>query len=452
MIKSPALLSTKKNKMVNYTPLIQQDLKHVWHPCTQMKDFEQHPPLVIKRAKGSYLYTNQGPVIDAISSWWCKSLGHGHPAVLAAMKKQLSRFEHVIGANTTNPQIVALSETLAEKSGLQHVFFASDGSSAVEIAMKLALHASKIQGHTTRNRFMALKQSYHGETLGTLCVSDLGLYKEPYAAYQIPCHFIDPIPYVTGPSDPLWNNADLAWKAIEPQLIAAKKDVCALLIEPIVQGAGGMRCYSADFLNRLVRFAKANNIYVIADEIMTGIGRTGTFLASEHAHIQPDMICLSKGLTSGAMPLSAVLIDHPIYDLFYGDTTQGNAFLHSHTYSGNPLAVSAALATLHTIDSEGILEQANALGDDMKRQFTAIAEHTGKLSNIRSIGAIVAGDLAPHHSPRLGYRLQQDALKRGALLRPLGQTLYWLPPLTTDHKTIEKLSEITLHSIMAVYS
>lgn len=452
MIESLTLLSTKKYKMVNHELLIQQDLKHVWHPCTQMKDLEHYPPLIIHRAEGSYLYTDRGPIIDAISSWWCKSLGHGFPAVREAISQQLSCFEHVIGADTTYPLIVELAEHLANISGLQHVFFASDGSSAVEIAMKLALHASQLQGHTTRNQFISLKNSYHGETIATLSISDLGLYKKPFTPLGVSCHFLQTIPYIAGIDDPLWQTCSQEWAICQKELELVKAHVCAIIVEPIVQGAGGMRCYSADFLRHLAAWAKANNIYLIADEIMTGLGRTGKWLASQHANIRPDLICLSKGLTSGAMPLSCVLIDNPIFKLFYHDYAEEKSFLHSHTYSGNPLAVSAALATIKAMQKESINQQAEELGACMRQYFSEIATKTGKITNVRSMGAIVAGDLENCDIQRLGYQIYQEALNRGALLRPLGNTLYWLPPLTTDQQTIEKLAEITLHSIEAVYS
>lgn len=438
--------------MVNIAQLIEKDLKHIWHPCTQMKDFETCPPLIVSQAQGSYLYTDKGPVIDALSSWWCKSLGHGHPAIIAAIKQQLGSFEHVITANTTHPLLSELGEKLTAISKKQHVFFASDGSSAVEIAMKLALHANQLKGNLHRNEFIALQHSYHGETLGTLSVSDLGLYKRPYEGYGVTCHFLNSLPYISTNSDPLWNNADSHWPSILMQLEKIKANACAVIVEPIIQGAGGMQCYSADFLKKLANWAKANDIYFIADEIMTGLGRTGQWLACDHADVSPDLICLSKGLTSGTIPFSCVLIDSSIYELFYDDYEQGKSFLHSHTYSGNALAVSAALATIKTMEAENINEQAQNLGQFMLQQVQQIATLTGKLNRIRSVGAMVAADLIGLEGKRIGFRLYQEALARGALLRPLGNTLYWLPPLNTDKQTIEKLAEITLNSIKAVYS
>ena len=448
MIKSN-LVSSIKETMTHDSTLIQRDLNHIWHPCSQMKDFEQTPPFVIQHAKGSYLYTNKGPVIDAISSWWYKSLGHGHPAVIGAIKTQLDRFEHVISANTTHPLIVELAEALHEISGKQHVFFASDGSSAVEIAMKLAIQSAEIKGHAHRNQFIALKNGYHGETLGAMSVSDLGRFKKPFESFGVKCHFLQHIAYVNHPDEPAWHACD--WAPTLHELESNKANVCAIIVEPIVQGAGGMRCYSADFLRQLGAWAKTNGIYLITDEIMTGMGRTGQWLAGHHAGIDPDMICLSKGLTSGSLPLSCVLIDQSIYQLFYNDLEKGPSFLHSHTYSGNPLAVCAALATIQTMQSEGTLQQAEALGACMRRHFADIATLTGKLSHVRSVGAWVAADLAEHESPRLGQWIAKAALSRGALLRPIGNTLYWLPPLNTDHQTIETLADITLASINAVY-
>ncbi len=438
--------------MVNTEQLITRDLKHIWHPCAQMKDFESCPPLVVDRAQGSYLYTNKGPLIDGISSWWCKSLGHGHPAVINAISNQLSCFEHVIAANTTHPSLVELGEELTKITKKQHSFFASDGSSAVEIAMKLAIHANQIKGFKDKNQFIALKNSYHGETLGAMSVSDLGIYKAPYESFGVTCHFIENIPYVSGKEDPLWESCDDHWQKIEAQLMQVSAKVCALIVEPLVQGAGGMLCYSAAFLKKLALWAKANNIYLIADEIMTGWGRTGEWLASNHAGIDPDLICLSKGLTSGSIPLSCVMIDSSIFELFYDEYSSGNSFLHSHTYSGNPLAVSAALATIKTMRDEEIIKHAQSLGDYMLTCLQEVARCSGKLTNVRGLGAIVAADLENNDQGRIGSKIYEHALEYGALIRPIGNTLYWLPPLNTNNEIIGKLAEITLHSIKRAYT
>jgi adenosylmethionine-8-amino-7-oxononanoate aminotransferase len=256
--------------------LIKTDLKHIWHPCSHMKDFEQFPPVIVHQAKGAYLYTNQGPIIDAISSWWCKSLGHGHPAVLSAIEKQLQQFEHVIGANTTHPKLVSLAEKLSEITGNQHVFFASDGSCAIEIAIKLAIHAQQLKGNSDRTQVISLENGYHGETIGALSVSDLGLYKQAFQTWTKPSPILTSIPYVNDETDPLWHDCETQWHVVQKQLEAYQSSACAIIVEPLIQGANGMRCYSADFLTRLAQFAKQNDIYFIADEIMTGMCRTGS--------------------------------------------------------------------------------------------------------------------------------------------------------------------------------
>lgn len=443
-------MSTEILKMVNNSQLIARNLKHVWHPCAQMKDFQTMPPLIVDKAQGSYLYTDQGPLIDAISSWWCKSLGHGHPDIIAAIELQLQQFEHVIGANTTHPNLVELAEELSKITGKQHAFFASDGATAVEIAMKLAIHATQLRGEPAKNQFIALKNGYHGESLGTMSVSDLGIYKAPYKGFGVTCNYITP-PYVHSASDPLWSDSTEYWHDLVPQLEALSQHTCAIILEPIIQGAGGMLCYSADFLKKIASWAKAQDIYLITDEIMTGMGRTGMWLASDHARIQADLVCLSKGLTSGSIPFSCVMIDNSIFELFYNDYAATHSFLHSNTYSCNPLAVSAALATLKVMHKEQITEQARALEPIMRSYLQQIAVDSGKLTNVRGIGAVMAADLVPCTNQRIGQEIYQQAIHFGALLRPIGNTLYWMPPLNTSKDIIGKLAEITLNSIDAAY-
>lgn len=416
-----------------------------------MKDYESFKPLVVKCAYGSYLELTDGKkIIDAVSSWWCKSLGHNHPALKKALNTQLEQFEHVILANTTNETIVKLSQQLAALTPhLKKVMYASDGSCAVEMALKMSLHYRVIQGEQKRTQFLALKNGYHGETLGALSVSDVGLYRAPYEAMLFTPHFIAP-PYVANENDPLWHDATEQWAKIETSLVPYRESVTAIIIEPIVQGAGGMKIYSPDFLMRLTRWANNHNIHIIADEIMTGIGRTGKMFAYEHANIQPDFLCLSKGLTSGWLPLSAVLTTNKIYDAFYDDYETGKAFLHSHTYSGNALAASVAVATLNIIQQEKLCTRAQKLQTTLMQSLQEVAQQTGQLHNLRGIGAMVAADLLENGIKRLGYRVYQEAVKRGALLRPLGNTIYWLPPLNIQQETLAALQDITTHAINSV--
>lgn len=431
------------------TSLTTRDLRHIWHPCTQMKDHETLPLLEVAGASGCYIELTDGrKILDAVSSWWCKSLGHQHPRIKRAVQAQLEKFEHVLLAGTTNDVIVSLSEKLSTlMPPLNKVLYAGDGSSAVEMALKLSLHAQLISGFSQRNKFISLQNAYHGETAGAMSVSELGIYRHAYESMLFAAEFI-PVPYVSGEMDPGWNDSEQHWRKIEKQLEFAAETTAAVIVEPIVQGAGGMRVYSKDFLRRLRKWTSEHGIYLIADEIMTGMGRTGKMLACEHAAIIPDFLCLSKGLTSGWLPLSVTLTTQKIYDLFYDDYASGNSFLHSHTYSGNALAASAALAALSVMHEENIVARSAELGIKMRAAMLNVADETGILSNIRGIGAIVAADLNVPADQRAGLEVYRAALARGALLRPLGNTIYWLPPLIMNDDDLAVLVRSTKEALL----
>lgn len=423
----------------------------LFHPCSQMKDHETYPPLEIVRAEGAYLYTADGRrLIDPISSWWCKSLGHGHPRIRAAVAAQMGKFEHVILAGTVNRTITELTERLAALlPGRRHLFYGGDGSTAVEIALKMATHAMRIRGEKKRTRFMALENGYHGETALSLAVSDLGIYKEPYRALAADYPMLTGLPYCAGPNDPLFTDCGAAWSALEAQLEREKDTLCALIVEPIVQGAGGMLIYSADLLRRLRLWTEKNGVYLIADEIMTGFYRTGTPLAGGHAGIAPDLVCLSKGLTAGWAAMSAVVMSGELYDIFYADYGAGRDFLHSNTYAGNALAAAAALEAQKIYEDDGIAARVAATAPVLQRLMQEVAAETGMLTNVRGIGMIAAADIKSEFikAPRAGYRVYRRAVELGALLRPLGNTIYWLPPLNTSLGTLEELKEITVRAL-----
>ncbi|HEY2566380.1 MAG TPA: adenosylmethionine--8-amino-7-oxononanoate transaminase [Candidatus Aquirickettsiella sp.] len=434
---------------------INRDRQHIWHPCSQMKDYEAFPPLIIKKAYGSYIELTDGRrIIDAISSWWCKSLGHNHPRLKAALQAQLECFEHVIFANSTYEIIIQLSEKLGNLCpGLNKIFYASEGSSAVEIALKMSLHAQQLLSQNQRTQFTSLQNGYHGETFMALGLSDLGLYRKAYEAHLIKPNFIQNIPYVHSNSDPLWNNCSAIWPDIEKQLEKQEANLAAIIVEPIVQGAGGMKIYSQDFLRRLRKWTQTHGIYLIADEIMTGLGRTGQALACEHAKIKPDFICLSKGLTSGWLPMSAVLTRTEIYNLFYDDYSSGKSFLHSHTFSGNALAAAVALECLNILKDEKIFQQVREKEIILKKLMLEVHNKTERLTNIRGIGAIIAADLQlteTEKNQRIGYQIFQKALQLGAWLRPLGNTIYWLPPLNTPLFALEELKDISILAIKQI--
>ena len=334
---------------------------------------------------------------------------------------------------------------------MNKVFYASDGACAVEIALKMSLHTHVINGHPQRTKFITLKNSYHGETLGALSVSDLAELKTSYPSLITTQHIIAP-PYLLSTSDPLWNNSEIYWQQTKKLLEPYAHTTAAILIEPIIQGAGGMKLYSQNFLTHLAAWAKQNHIHLIADEIMTGLGRTGKMLACDHASIYPDFICLGKGLTSGWLPLSVVITTNQIYASCYDDYSTGRAFLHSHTFSGNALAASVAVQTLEILQSERLCARANTLQKIMMGNLQTVAHQTGKLQNLRGIGAIVAADLLPDpHNPRLGYQVFQNAIRKGAYLRPLKNTIYWLPPLNVKLHTLEELKNITALAILQTY-
>jgi adenosylmethionine-8-amino-7-oxononanoate aminotransferase len=411
-----------------------------------MKDYERVKPLEISGANGSYLHLANGQkVIDGISSWWCKSLGHNYPRLKEALDEQSSHFEHVMLGHATNDVIVRLSEKLCNLTpSLSKVFYASDGSSAVEIALKMSLHSRLIQGEQKKIKFIALKNGYHGETLGALSVSDLGQYKAPYKSLLFQPYFISDLPYISGNKDPLWFNCDSYWEKIEKQLEPYRENTTALILEPIIQGAGGMKIYSPDLLKKLRAWTKKHRIHLICDEIMTGIGRTGKMLACHHADIAPDMICLSKGLTGGYLPLSAVLTTNEIYEVFYNDYTPETSFLHSHTYCGNPLAARVALEVLTIFEEEPLCQKADKLGTQMLKDLQEIAQSTGMLTNVRGLGALVAADINhPDSAHHVSLEVFQKASQLGAFLRPLGKTLYWMPPINMRYSTLKKLKQIT---------
>ncbi|MFT5129185.1 MAG: adenosylmethionine-8-amino-7-oxononanoate aminotransferase [Rhodothermales bacterium] len=420
-----------------------------------MKDYESFVPLEIVGAEGPWLQLADGSqVIDAISSWWCKSLGHGHPRLRAAAVAQIERFEHVIIANTSNAPIRDLAAKLAAICApLDRVFFSGDGSCAVEIAAKMALRAQALRGQPQRQRFMALADGYHGETAFTMGLSDLGIFKAPYASICPEVAYLQDVPLVTGSDDPGWDDCSDAWPAIEAQLAAQADDLAGIVIEPIVQGAAGMHIHGIDFLRRLRAWCTQNDVYLIADEIMTGLGRTGTALACDHADVRPDFLCLSKGLTAGWMAFSATLTTTAIYELFYDDYDTGKAFLHSNTYCGNALGVAVAREALAVYEEEQTFASVAARHCELRNALQSVADETGHLGPVRGIGAIVAADLilpSERQRERVGYAIYQRAVARGALLRPIGNTIYWLPPLNTPMDVIGELRDITAASIREV--
>ncbi|MBY0502136.1 MAG: adenosylmethionine--8-amino-7-oxononanoate transaminase [Alphaproteobacteria bacterium] len=444
----------KKINRLTIHNLLKKAFKHHWHPCSSAKTLEETPPVCVKRALGSYIEDMEGHlVIDGISSWWCKSLGHNHPRLKEALLQQANKFEHVIGTSTTHEAIIELSELLVTLNpGMGKVFYAGDGSSAVEIALKMSLYSRFNQGNTKKKGFLSLVNGYHGETCGALSVTQIDTFKRGYASLLFNGLPIENIPYVNTPQDPLWQDCQEHWDTIQDFLEKHHHKITALILEPIVQGAGNMRIYSQDFLRRLRIWTKEQDIHLIADEIMTGIGRTGKMFACEYAGITPDFMCLSKGLTSGWIPFSAVLTTNEIYNCISNKIGEDKVFCHSHTYSGNPLGAALALETLKIMKDDFAWDDFKEKTAYLLKSLQEVADETKTLSNVRGIGMIAAADIRLNlfSSDKMKSMIRL-AYQNGALLRPLGKTLYWLPPLNIEKHTIEELKEITKRALLYAF-
>lgn len=427
----------------------------VWHPCTQMKqhDCGVLPLVPIARGEGAWLYDHEGRrYLDGISSWWVNLFGHANPRINAALKDQLERLEHVILAGFTHAPVVELSERLAAltQHALGHCFYASDGSSAVEIALKMSFHYWRNNGQPEKNRFVCVAGSYHGETLGTLSVGDVALYKDAYApllrqASTVP----SPDARTAQPGENATDVAARAAAALDCYLAEHHDSIAAFIVEPLVQGAGGMVMHDPHYLRLARESCDRHGVHFICDEIMVGFGRTGTLFAYEQAGIRPDFLCLSKGLTGGYLPLSVVMTTDEVYAAFYDDAvTRG--FLHSHSYTGNPLACRAALATLAIFADDDVLTRNRRFG----KRFCALLAPLAKCSavrNMRRCGMIWAVDIETE-DPDFRLRFYREALRHEVLLRPLGTTIYFMPPYILDEREAALLAEGAVAALDAALS
>ena len=405
--------------------MIARSLAHVWHPCTQMKAHERFPLVPVARGEGAWLIDFDGRrYLDAVSSWWVNLFGHAHPAINRAIAEQLGSLEHVMLAGFTHAPAVELAERLAKiaPGGLGHAFFASDGASATEIALKMAAHHWANRGKPRKTRFVALAGGYHGETLGALGVTDVPIFRDAYAPL-VRDAAIAPFP------DPGLHGAEAAADALARLLEAHAETIAAMIVEPLVQGASGMRFYHPEYLRRARELCTRHDVLLIADEIMTGFGRTATMFACEQAAIAPDLMCLSKGITGGYLPLSCVLAAEAVYRAFYDDAI-ARGFLHSHSYTGNPLACRAALAVLDLFERDGVI----AANERKAARFVAaaapLAHHRG-VRHFRHLGMIWAFEVATR-VPDFAQQAFRLALERGVLLRPIGTTVYFMPPYVID--------------------
>jgi adenosylmethionine-8-amino-7-oxononanoate aminotransferase len=405
--------------------MVRRSLAAVWHPCTQMKAHERFPLVPIARAKGAWLTDFDGRrYLDGVSSWWVNLFGHAHPAINAALADQLARLEHVMLAGFTHAPAVELAERLAALAPgrLGHAFFASDGASATEIALKMAFHCWANRGRAGKDKFVALAGGYHGETVGALAVTDVPLFRDAYGPL-VRGALVAPFPAP---------DCAAAADALERLLAGRGHEIAALIVEPLVQGASGMRFYDAEYLRRARELCTRHEVLLVADEIMTGFGRTGTMFACEQAGIAPDLLCLSKGITGGYLPLSCVLSTGAVFGAFYDDDV-ARGFLHSHSYTGNPLACRAACAVLDLFEREDVIAANRRRAARFDELCAPLKAHPN-VRGFRRLGMIWAFEVEGRE-PGFAMRAFEAALARGVLLRPIGNTVYFMPPyILTDEE------------------
>lgn len=437
---------------------VRRDLAALWHPCTQMHDHERVPLLPIARGEGCWLIDFEGNrYLDAISSWWVNLFGHNHPRINAALKDQVDRLAHVLFAGVTHEPAVRLAEELlrAVPDPLRRVFYADNGASAIEVALKMSFHAWRNAGLPQKRRFIALQGGYHGETLGALSVTDVPLYRETYAPLLMqPIFAPSPDAYLAEPGESAEAHAlRQAW-ALEQLVAEHHAELCALILEPLVQGARGMRMYHPAYLSRARDICTRYQVHLIADEIAVGLGRTGTFLACEQAQVCPDFLVLSKGLTGGYLPLASVLTTESIYAAFYAEYSALKAFLHSHSYTGNPLACRAALATLQLFREQPVIERNRTLAQTLSEALDPLRDHP-HVGDVRQCGMIAALELVADRRTRTPFPWQErrglhvylEGLRRNVLLRPLGQVVYFIPPYAINADEIRYMVRVAAESI-----
>ncbi|MDK2587039.1 adenosylmethionine--8-amino-7-oxononanoate transaminase [Romboutsia sedimentorum] len=444
--------------------LQEKDLKYVWHPCSQMKDYEKFPPIVIEKGKGVFLEDIEGKkYLDAVSSWWVNLFGHSNQRISDALYNQANSLEHVIFANFTHKPAIELCERIVSLTPdrLQKVFFGDNGSSAIEIALKLSFQYHQQIGKTKKTRFVNISDAYHGETIGALSMGDVDLYSKVYKPILLDSEKVDGPDCFRCKYNKERNTCNAeCFITMEEKIKQIHQEVSAIIIEPLVQCAAGMKIYSPKYLVKLRELCDKYDINMIADEIAVGFGRTGKMFACEHAGISPDIMCLSKGLTAGYMPLSLVLMSNKIYDAFYDEYDTMKAFLHSHSYSGNPLGCSIAVETLNIFEDEDVINKNKIKSEYLRNKVESVLKEIPNVGEYRQIGMIGAIELVKDkntkepidYEKRVGYNIYQKALKKGVLLRALGNIVYFMPPYVITEEEIDFMVDVAKDSIIEYFN
>ncbi len=435
--------------------ILELDKKHLWHPCSQMKDYEEYPAIHIKKAKGVWLYKeNGGKILDAISSWWTNIFGHTNEYILKRIKEQLDDLEHIIFANYTHTPGIILSEYLAGlfDGKLARVFYTDNGASSVEVALKMSYHYWYIKGKTRKKHFAYLRGSYHGETLGALSVCSIDTYKKIYAP------LLPETKEIVGPNcyRCSYNLERTSCKAecfehAEKLLKENSETIASVIVEPIVQCANGMNMYPPLYIQKLKLLCDKIDVHLICDEIAVGFGKTGEMMASP---VVPDFVTVSKAITGGFLPLAAVLTNDEIYNTFYAPYEEQRAFMHSHTYTGNPLACAAACAVFELFKQTNVLQEVKEKGEYIRQNVQPLLEHHN-VGEIRTIGIITAIELVKNKKTkeafswkdRIGYKIYRNAEKQGVLLRNLGDVIYFMPAYIINKDEMDFMTDIAIQSI-----
>ncbi|GAC1038419.1 adenosylmethionine--8-amino-7-oxononanoate transaminase [Pseudomonas sp. No.117] len=437
---------------------MRRDLEVLWHPCTQMKDHEQLPVIPIRRGEGVWLEDFDGKrYLDAVSSWWVNVFGHANPRINDRIKAQVDQLEHVILAGFSHQPVIELSERLVAltPAGLDRVFYADNGSSCIEVALKMSYHYWRNVGQPEKRRFVTLTNSYHGETVAAMSVGDVALFTETYQGLLLDTLKVPSPDCYLRPDGMGWEEHSRQMFAhMERTLAEHHRSVAAVIVEPLIQGATGMRMYHPVYLRLLREACDRYGVHLIHDEIAVGFGRTGTMFACEQAGIRPDFLCLSKALTGGYLPLAACLTTDEVYQAFYADYDTLRAFLHSHSYTGNPLACAAALATLDIFAEDDVIAANQPLARRMAEATAHLVDHP-QVGEVRQTGMALAIEMTADKARRTPYPWQerrglavyQHALSRGALLRPLGNVVYFLPPYVITPEQIDFLAEVASEGI-----
>ncbi len=436
-----------------------RDLKYLWHPCSQMKDYEKLPPMVIERGEGVYLFDVNGKkYLDCISSWWTNLFGHSNKRINEAIINQINKIEHVIMANFSNVPAIELSEKLAKitPKGLGKVFFTDNGSSSVEVALKMSFQYYQQKGFKKKTKFATITDGYHGETIGALSVGDLDIFTKTYKPLlNEALKAKSPDCYRCEFSKKRENCSAECFCYMENLIKENHEEICAIIVEPLIQGSAGMKMYSPIYLKKLRQICDKYNMHLILDEIAVGFGRTGTMFACEQADISPDLMCLSKGLSAGYMPIAVVMATNDIYNCFYDDYEKMNGFFHSHTYSGNAMACAIAVESIKIFEEENILEKNKEKAKYLQKKVLEVFKDDEWVGDIRQMGLIVAIELVEDKKnkkafdwkKRVGFEIYKIALEKGLILRPLGDILYFNPPYVITEEEIDFMVKTAKESL-----